>query len=200
MVSQRWSQGTTSQLSGSFLAKVIEVLWELHVAIFRPLKLNMQRKRWKILEEFLGYKTKPTGDLWGNEGKNENKSRRRWCCMPQKSSFITIVPGLLWEPQDRTSESSGNKLQYTHGLHTVWTSQIVFKKFNFWKNHKIVNLNFCVKNEWIYCDYDKLISISIWIFTSKMVKTQHFQYCWFCTYIKSRFWRENSNYPGKPSI
>ena len=31
----RWSQGTTSQLSGSFLAKVIEVLWE-HVAIFRP--------------------------------------------------------------------------------------------------------------------------------------------------------------------
>ena len=59
--------------------------------------------------------------------------------------------------------------------HTVWKSQIVSKNSIFGKNSKIVNLNFCAKNEWIHCDYDKLISVRIWIFTPKMVKIQHFQ-------------------------
>ena len=45
--------------------------------------------------------------------------------------------------------------------HTVRKSQIVSK------NSIFQNLNFCAKNKWIYCEYDKLISIRIWIFTPK---------------------------------
>ena len=61
--------------------------------------------------------------------------------------------------------------------HTVRKSQIV-SRYSIFRKKKLWILIF---------DYDALISISYWIFTPKMVKFQHFQFC----HIKSRFLARN---------
>ena len=62
--------------------------------------------------------------------------------------------------------------------HTVRKSQIVSKNCEF---------EFLCQKSINYCDYD----------TPEIVKIS---YCRFCTCTKSRFWRENSNYPVNSCI
>ena len=74
--------------------------------------------------------------------------------------------------------------------HTVRKSQIVSKNCEFeFLCQKLMN----------HPDYDTLFSyyLEFEFFRQKLSK---FNFCSICTYTKSRFWRENSNYTGKSCV
>ena len=62
------------------------------------------------------------------------------------------------------------------------------QKLNFQKNLQNCEFEFSCQKSINYCDYETLIFFRFWIFAPKIVKKLTISnYCWFCTYTKSRF-------------
>ena len=80
--------------------------------------------------------------------------------------------------------------------HTVRKSHIVSKNSIFRKNDKIVNLNFCAKNQWISVIFKHWYLLEFEFSREKNGKIQLFSIFGNSVFPQNHdFWRENSNYP-----
>ena len=112
--------------------------------------------------------------------------RRECCCQRPRSRFIRELIN-----SDKSENESG---KYTQ--HTVRKSQIMSKNSIFRKNDKIVNLNFCAKNQWISVIFKHWYLLEFEFSREKNGKIQLFSIFGNSVFPQNHdFWRENSNYP-----
>ena len=97
-----------------------------------------------------------------------------------------------WQEEDKLGyQKFVGYFQETHKKHWYWHPHCqkisnCVQKFNFQKNNRIVNLNFCAKNQAIIVILMHWFLLEIEFSRQKWSKLNIFDYCWLCTNLKSR--------------
>ena len=98
------------------------------------------------------------------------KSRKVSISLEKSSkSHGHALKSLLSLVHERSFFTTIEKISQFWPLFTLLENLKLCPKIHFRKNNKIVNMNFCGKNEWFFCDNNTLISFRFWIFTPKIV-------------------------------